>query len=110
MEKQKKRMYIFKKNKSGYVLLSAIVFLTIYSGLVFQIEQNRQAHITDQTRMIEANEGRMLCNVLILKRKTNKDQKSIISSIGTAKIEDKKIVVLLKNHHCFKFQLRSQPL
>ncbi|AVL00216.1 hypothetical protein [Pediococcus inopinatus] len=103
-------MYIFQKNKSGYVLLSAIILLTIYSGMVFQIEKNRQANIATQSKIIAANEGRTLCNILILKRKTDKTKQSIVSNMGIAKVDGKQIVVILKNQDRFCFSLGVQPL
>ncbi|GEL90370.1 hypothetical protein [Pediococcus parvulus] len=103
-------MSIFQKNKSGYVLLSAIIFLAILSGLVFQIEQHQQANIASQAKVVEMNDARVLCNILILRRKDDSKHKGLKSDIGDVEVLNKKFIVTLKNQHCYKFTASDQPL
>ncbi|MCT4398673.1 hypothetical protein EFN70_08520 [Pediococcus ethanolidurans] len=103
-------MSIFPKIKSGYVLLSAIIFLFMLSGLVFQIERHRQSNIALQSNAIEANNARILCNILILKRTKNKECTSLKSSIGTIELSNKNFAITLSNGHHYKFSESDEPL
>ncbi|WP_412990051.1 hypothetical protein ACLJJ6_03470 [Pediococcus siamensis] len=102
--------FIYPKNKAGYVLLTALIFLTLFSGLTLQLEHNQQAASQAQTQINEANDARILCNLLILKRQKDPACQKLITNIGQVEISAEKFVVTLDNKKSFKFALSDQPL
>lgn len=101
---------IFPKNKPGYVLLSALLFLVFFSGLVLQIEHSQRTVLISQVETNESNDAKVLCNLLIAKQKDEKQCQYFKTNIGTVEIKGDKFVVTLKNQHSFKFPVSDKPL